>query len=125
MHEEGHTIHEDRLINKFGGKKVAKKIDQVLSESGIEKYQRKYKSKILQICDYALEGPLEAVACDLSNTITSSLDKTNLMPTQNPFIGSPYERLSITQKIPEIFQFSQKDLDLQVILRNFWNGRFE
>lgn len=124
MHEFSHVPHIDRMLQRFGGKTSAKKIDQIKSAEYKEEYKRKYGSKISQICDYALEAPPEAVACDMSRIIAECLDKETLMPTRNPFIGTPYERLSLLQRI-NIPYYSDEQRPLPEILRNFWNGNFD
>lgn len=126
LHELSHVSHEDRLLSRFNGQVVTQKIELARDARKIAEYQKKYGSKISQICDYALTDPLEAVACDMSRTIVRSLDKETLMPTKNPFVNSPYEKLYFWQpKRIKIPIYSDQDRPLQEILRNFWNGKFE
>ena len=54
----------------------------------------------------------------------SVLDKETLMPTKNPFKGTPYEKLSFWQRV-NIPNCSDDERSLNEILRNFWNGKFE
>ncbi len=96
----------------------------IIDESQIEEYQKKYGKKLSQICNYALKNPFEAVACDISRVIADSLDKNTLMPIRNPFIGTPYEKLSFWQRV-NIPKYSDEERPLKEILRNFWNGKFE
>lgn len=124
LHEFSHVPNIDRMLQRFGGKESAKKIDIVKSAGYATEYKEKYGGKISQICDYALETPLEAVACDMSRTIAECLDKETLMPKRNPFVGTPYENLSIGQRI-RIPYYNDAQRPLPEILRNFWNGNFD
>jgi len=126
MHELTHASHENRLLNRIGGKALAREIYKVKDEQQIAKYQKKYDQKISQICNSALTDPFEAIACDLPRVIESCLDKTTLMPIHNPFINSPYEKLYFWQpKRIKIPIYTDKDRPLKEILRNFWNGKFD
>lgn len=122
LHEASHVSHEDRLLKKMGGELLATKIGLIKNDQEIANYQKKYGAEVSRICNYALENQFEAIACDIPRVITSSLDKETLMPTKNPFIGSPYEKLSFWQKAPK---YSDNDKPLKEILRSFWNGHFE
>lgn len=124
MHEFFHVSHEDRLLSKLGGQTLARKIDIAKNKHQIAEYQRKYGQRITQICDYALADPFEAVACDMSRSVVGSLDRTTLIPIKNPFIGTPYERLSLWRRI-NIPYYIDEQRPLTEILRNFWNGKFD
>ena len=124
LHEFIHAAHEDRLLGKIGGKKLMKLINLVEDKGYISKYQSKYGKKISQICDYALSNPFEAVACDMSRVVTNSLNSKTLMPDRNPFIGTPYEKLSFWDRI-KLPNHSTEKQPLTEILMNFWNGKFE
>lgn len=126
LHEFAHVAHEDKLLKKFGGDVLLKKILSAKDLDKIEEYQRKYGQKISGICNSALYDPFEAVACDMSKTVANSLDKETLIPTRNPFIDTPYEKLYFwQQKRTKIPVYSDQDRPLIEILRNFWNGKFE
>lgn len=124
LHELSHVSHEDRLLSRFNEQVVAQKIKLAKDAKKIKDYQKKYGQKISQICDYALTDPLEAVACDMSRTIVSSLNKETLVPSRNPFIGTPYEKLSFWQRV-NLTEYSDEDRPLNEILRCFWNGKFD
>lgn len=124
IHEFSHSTHEERLRKKIGGEVLEVKIDSVKTAKNIEEYKQKYGEKISQICKYALTNPLEAVACDMSRIITSCLDGNTLMPRKNPFIGTPYERLSLWKRV-NIPYYVDEQRPLIEILRNFWNGNFD
>ena len=119
LHEFAHASHEDRLLSKLGGKKLAITLEKLSEDEQLQRYRRAYGQSVRQICDYAENSPLDAVACDMPRIIVRSLDNDTLMPTRNPFIATPYERLHFWQKTP---------IDanpLHKILRNFWNGKFD
>lgn len=119
LHEFSHVIHEDRLLNIFGGKKLAKLLEYIHMPEQLNKYRKDYGSVVKQICDYAENTPLDAVACDMSKDIVATLDKDTLMPTKNPFIDTPYEKISFLHK-----KAAQQDGSLGKLLQNFWNGNF-
>lgn len=122
LHEFSHVVHEDRLLNKLGGKKLSKELEKLNNEEQLQAYRRKYGARVEQICNYAMNTPLDAIACDLPRVIAPCLEAETLSPTKNPFIGTPYEKLHFWQR-------TQKNLDnndsLNEILRNFWNGKFD
>lgn len=122
LHEFSHVSHEDRLLRKFNGVKLAKMLESLNEEEELQKYRNVYGSRVRQICDYASNTPLDAIACDLPRTIVDALDKETLMPTRNPFLNTPYEKLNFWHRIPK---YSDKDRPLKEILRNFWNGKFD
>lgn len=124
LHESSHNIHLDKLLQRYNGETVLEKILSAKDEKQIAAYQKKYGVTISQICDYALTNPLEAVACDMAKIITDSLEGTTLIPTKNPFIGTPYENLSFWQRI-NLPEPTNEEERLKEILRNFWNGKFE
>lgn len=124
LHEASHNVHLDKLLEKYSGKVVDKKILSAKNEKQIAEYQKKYERKISQICDYALADPFEAIACDMSKVISKSLDAETLIPTKNPFVSTPYENLSFWQRI-DIPNYSDEKRPLKEILRRFWNGKFE
>jgi len=124
LHESSHNIHLDKLLQRYDGKTVLEKILSAKDEKQIAEYQKKYGVTISQICNYALTNPLEAVACDMAKVIANSLEKTTLIPTKNPFIGTPYEKLSFWQRV-NIQDYSDEKRPLNEILRHFWNGKFE
>lgn len=119
LHEFIHASHEDKLLNKFGGKKLAKKLDSLNEVEKLDEYRKKYGEEVKKICNYADNTPLDAIACDMSKVISDVLDNDTLTPTRNPFIGTPYNRKHFWQKTPI------DSNPLNNILRNFWNGRFE
>lgn len=124
LHESTHNIHIDKLLQIFKGKTVFERILSAKDGKQIAKYQKKYGVKISRICDYALTNPLEAIACDMTRIIADSLDKETLIPTKNPFIGTPYEKLSFWQRV-NIPDYSDEERPLNEILRRFWNGKFD
>jgi hypothetical protein len=125
MHEFTHSSHEDRLLNRLGGKVLAEEIYKIKDNEQVAKFQKKYGQKLSKICDYASTDPLEAVASDMPRIIESCLDKKTLLPMHNPFVNSPYERLYFWQpKRIRIPIYTDQDRPLQEILRNFWNGKF-
>jgi hypothetical protein len=124
LHEAIHSAHEDRLLDILGAKAVAKELDLYKNRGQGTIYQQKYGEQVSQICDYAKIDPYEAIACDLPKVIVMSLDRETLMPTKNPFIGTPYENLSFWQRA-NIQNHSGDKNSLNEIIRRFWNGKFD
>lgn len=124
LHEVIHSAHEDRLLDKLGAKTLARELDLYKNRIEITGYRQKYGEKVSEICDYAKTDPFEAIACDIPRVIVSVLDKETLIPTKNPFIGTPYEKLSFLQRA-KISDYPDGERPLQEVLRNFWNGRFD
>lgn len=122
LHEFSHAAHEDRLLNKLGRKKLAQILESLRDQNTIEEYRKIYGDRVIQICDYATNTPLDAVACDIPRELVKSLDRETLMLTKNPFIGTPYEKKYFWQNTPK---YSEKDRTLNEILRFFWNGKFD
>ena len=88
--------------------------------------REKYGDRVKQICDYALQNQLEAVACDMSKTITESLDKNTIHPNKQPFIDTAFEKLFFWQpKRIKIPVYSDEERPLIEIIRSFWNGDFQ
>ncbi len=123
FHEFAHAIHEDRLLNKFGGKKLVKILKKLNEGEQLKKYRDVYGSSVRQICNYAQNTPLDAVACDMARVISEALDKDTLIPTKNPFIGTAYDKLSFWQRL-NIPKHPTKEKPLKEILRDFWDGKF-
>lgn len=119
-----HVLHIRNLQKEIGGKAIVKKVESFKDTQQIEKINSKYESKLSQICNYALTNPLEAVACDMSRVIVGCLDKDTLMPIRNPFVKTPYEKLSLFKRM-NIPYYTDEERPLIEILRNFWNGKFD
>lgn len=124
LHEFSHLAHEEMLLNKFNGSKLAKNLEQTKNLKQIDEFQKRYASKLSDICVYAKTDPFEAIACHMSKIIADCIDNETLMPKTNPFLSSPYEDLTISQKIKFFNKKRKNDLSLEEILRNFWNGKF-
>jgi hypothetical protein len=124
IQEFSHNAHINRASEKIGGDALVDKIRLFNDEKRMQEYRQKYGGKLSQICNHALENPLEAVACDMTRVITDVLDTDTLMPTRDPFIGTPYENLSFLQKV-DITDYTDEQRPLKEILRRFWNGKFE
>jgi len=125
LHEVVHSAHEYRLLDTLGTKAIVKELDLYKNLGQNIRYQQKYGEQVSLICDYAKTDPFETIACDIPKVIVSVLDKETLMPTKNPFIGTPYENLSFWQRVNLPAHDKNEELSLHEILRNFWNGRFE
>lgn len=124
LHEVVHSAHEDRLLDALGAQALAKELDLYKKQGLRARYQQKYGTLVSQICDYAKTDPFEAIACDIPKIIVSVLDKETLMPTKNPFTGTPYENLSFWQRLNKAGSSGDINL-LNEILRRFWNGEFD
>lgn len=111
LHEFIHAIHENHLINKLGGNNILHKLTSMNQKEFLKKY---FYILYQNICEYATESPLEAVACDLSRRILDCSNKTNLTLVKNPIKNSPYNN--------SIFPMTKK---IDRILRRFWNGKFD
>ncbi len=120
FHEFIHSAHEDRLLDLFDGDLLLKKLQSLKDPKQVLMYQQKYGQKVSTISQYALNDPLDAVACDLSKRIANSIDKDSLIPVKNPFAGSPYQDNSSFIKKMQL-----KLNPLNEMLKNFWNGTFE
>lgn len=126
FHEFAHSIHESRLIKKLGAVEVSKKLDFIESVENTERYRKKYGDRIKQICKYALKDQMEAVACDMSKTISESLDKNTIRSNKHPFIDTAFEKLFFWQpKRIKIPVYSDEERPLTEIVRSFWNGDFK
>lgn len=120
FHEFIHSTQEDRLLDLFDGEILLEKLQSLKDPKQIAMYQKKYGSKVSKISNYALNDPLDAIACDLSRRIANSINHDSLTPTKNPFGGSPYQdKLSSFQKL------QLKLNPLNKLLKKFWNGEFE
>ena len=126
FHEFAHAIHETRLIKKLGANKLSKELDFIETAENTRVYRQKYGDRVKQICNYAAQDQLEAVACDLSKTITGLLNQNSLKPDKNPFIDTAFEKLFFWQpKRIKIPVYTDEERPLTEIIRNFWNGNFK
>jgi len=123
LHEQSHVSHEGHLLKEFSKNKVTKKLKLALEQKQIEAYQRKHGARASQICREATKSPLEAVACDMSKIIIGCLDRETLLPTRNPFVGTPYEQLPLRQRLSHLLT-ADKSKTIDGKLRDFWDGRF-
>lgn len=124
MHEFSHVIHLDSLISLFKGKNLVDKLELAVRDESINKLSSNERDKIALISDYALKTPLDTIACDIPTRIINTLNKENLKPLQNPFLGTPYEKLSLKQR-KNLTEGLNKERSLNEILRDFWNGKFD
>lgn len=124
MHEFSHVIHLDSLINMFKGKNLVDKLEFAVKNESINKLSNNERGKIASIADYALKNPLDTIACDIPTRIIEALDKENLKPLQNPFLGTPYEKLPLRQR-ENLTEDLNKERSLNEILKDFWNGKFD
>lgn len=122
LHEFLHVIHEDRLLNKLGGIKLKKILEKMNEDEQLQNYRKMYGSSVRQICNYAENTPLDAVACDMSRVISGVLDKETLIPTRDPFIDTPYEKQFFWQKKSNS---TSNNENLYNILKKIWNGKFD
>lgn len=109
LHEFSHVAHETNLIEKLGGTKLVKLLQN------LSHFQIQNSDLVAKICQYAVSNPLEAVACDLSKRIIISLDRESLIPKDNCIRNSPYRKLSL---------FHRQESRLDKMLRAYWNGKF-
>lgn len=124
IHEFSHVSHEGNLLDKINPNKLAEILEKIHENEQLVKYRTKYGSDMKQICTYAANTPLDAIACDMSKIITGSLENNVLLPTNNPFINTPYDKQNFLDKINILNHFKNKK-SLNDILRNFWNGKFD
>lgn len=124
LHDFAHVGHEDHLIKKIGAKALLEKLQSTNKEKTVEEFNKKYGTILSEICENATKNGFEAVACDMPRLIVNSLDGATLMPTKNPFIGTPYDRLSFLQKINST-QKNKQELPLEMLMKDFWNGKFD
>lgn len=86
FHEFAHSAHEENMIQKLGGKTLAKRLEQIHTKEYLDFYRQ--KSRLLfanELCEYALKSPLDAVASDISKRLCVFL-KNN----ENSFANSSY-----------------------------------
>lgn len=123
IHEFAHVAHEDNILSKCEARTFLEKVLSATGEEQIIKYHSKYGKAVSQICEYAEVSPFEAIACDFTAKVVSSLDAETLIPIKNPFVNTPYKKLPFWSKnhIPKDFE---QDISLDDALRNFWNGVF-
>lgn len=124
LHEFSHIAHENRLLQEYDADDLLERILKAKNKTQVKEYRQKYGAKVAQICKNAQKDPMEAIAYDLSRLIINSLDKETLLLTKDPFLGTPYERLSILQRA-NIPDYSDEERPLNEILRRFWNGKFD
>lgn len=117
LHEFLHAVHEQNLIQKLGGKKLVKLLEETLTPPKLETFRAKYCCMLEKICNYATETPFEAVACDLSKRTIENLDKTTLLPQSNFIKSSPYRKLSPLKRL-----FISESAPTRT-LRHFWEGK--
>ena len=124
LHEFIHSAHINNVIKRRS------QYSAIISmlDSIEEKYLLKFDKKLGQIifdniCSYATDNPMEAVACDLARRIINSIDKNNITVEKNPLKNSPYLRKNIFRFID--MKEADKSKILNKYLTNFWNGRFE
>jgi len=108
-HEFSHPAHVVNLRRKQNAETYTQFIYDALKERN--------KQKLSTICDYAAKNPIEAIGCDLSRTVIDSLN-SNLVPIKNSFANSPYEKLSVWDRL-----FGADEDELNQLLRDFWNGK--
>ena len=116
LHEFVHAVHEQNLIQKLGGKKLVKLLEETLTPPKLETFRAKYGLMFEKICTYASETPFEAVACDLSKRTIENLDKTTLLPQSNFIKSSPYRKLS---PLKRLFLYESESTPSRS-LRHFW-----
>jgi len=120
MHEAAHNIHLENIRKRAGsGKAYVRKIELAKDPQHIFELQKKYVGRFSQPID-----PLEKVAWGISRVLIDALDKEALIPTRNPFIGTPFKPLSFWQ-ILKTPNYSDEARPQQEILRRFWNGKFD
>lgn len=125
FHEFSHVLHLDNLMKNFDNKTLMDKVkNYIKNKELISNCQGKYKNRISSICDNAIINPFESVAYDIPNVIIRNLNKESLSITKNPFIGTPYDKLSFWQRV-NIPDYSDEKRPLDEILRRFWNGKFD
>lgn len=119
LHEFSHVVHEKKLIEKLGGNNLVALLKNQLSLIESVKFAEKYGNHLRPICEYATTNFLEAVACDLTKRFVDEMDKKTLTIKKDFFKKTPYREPSLFSRIFKI----QNPSDLEIILRNFWNGK--
>lgn len=121
LHEFLHSVHEDNLIQKLGGKRVLEILKSALTPLHIKTFIAKYDRLLEPICTYASTNPFEAIACDFSKRTIENLDKTTLLPQSNFILKSPYKK----QNFLESLFIHKSESELTQTLHRFWNGKME
>ena len=123
LHEVAHVMHENNLLRFLNGEQLAQKLDKIFLLEQKQFFSNRYGKYLKQICNYATTNPLEAVACDIPALIIPNL-AADLHLKSNPFINSPYGKLSLIDKIKKLFNNDNGKTNFD-ILHSFWNGKFE
>ncbi len=121
LHEFLHAVHEQNLIQKLGGKKLVKLLEETLTPPKLEIFRAKYQNMLEKICVYASENPFEAVACDFSKRTIENIDKNVLLPCIDFVSQSPYKKQSLFKR----FLIRKPDSKITETLHHFWNGKME
>ena len=120
LHEFVHAVHEDNLLQKLGPNKTLKQLRKAFNSKNIEKFREDKAILFKDICHYAMQNPLEAIACDISKRTISAIDKETLQPKINFIEKSPYDNRSF---IKQILNFLDKD-EASRLLGKYWRGNF-
>lgn len=120
LHEFSHAMHEANLLQKLTPFKMLKQLENALNPKNIEKFREDKAILFKDICHYAMQNPLEAVACDISKRTIAAIDKETLQPKINFIEKSPYDNHSF---IKQMLNFFDKD-ETSRHLGKYWSGNF-
>ena len=116
IHEFAHIIHEGNLLNKQSAEKVQKDLNLLTDNTTIQNYKKEYGEEIVQnLCGYAVETPLDLVACDMSYRFIENLEENEISLKGNPFNQSPYSRTLFSLVL-------KKQSNLDIIINKIFNA---
>lgn len=132
IHEFAHNTHEFHILGLLtnanennAGNMLLELFELTKNPKYIAKFKQKNERVLSGVCKNATIDPAEAIACDIPRHILSSLDKDSLMLVKNPFKGAKYYRQdSHKPSLMSATQYLSKNVKLNNLLRNFWNGKF-
>lgn len=97
VHEFGHASHNEQFIRKFSSEQLLTKLKKMKEPLYLTEFKKTFSHDLEVISKKATESPLEAIADDISQKITTVLDFRTLSLTVNPFKTSSYPKQTILQ----------------------------
>jgi hypothetical protein len=97
LHEFCHSSHNGNFIKKYTPENMLEKLYQMTNIVYLNKFQEKFTEDLFSISIKATENPLEAMADDMTQKITSVLDYSKLSLKKNPFKNSFYDSKDFSQ----------------------------
>jgi hypothetical protein len=115
IHEFAHCAHNGYLNKKLQVNSLYSKMQKFINPTYTAKYKEKYSKELSKISTIATYNQFEAIAEDITEHITGSLDSLTIQPRYNPFESNHYI-------IKHRFDFFPKKKTISQILKKAWNG---